>query len=899
MKRQRKLMALLVIMIMATVIVGTNVPTVFAQENVFFSEDFSTTSQFGNYKVENGKAVVGNTDVLGGAEIPIETAVTDNWEFSMKVCYPEGSNNFVGVHMFNLVEGDPNSYEFTVQRTPDDNEPDYAYIKSASGEIAHSNGNGGKQNPQIPAGQEFTFRIIKMGSEFSVYVDDLLTLEGKIENTAKVNKINIFSYDAAGATIDDIMFREFTADTPVSEVTVTSDKASVSTVQSAVLTAEVNAGAFPNAYEWYVDGTKVEGAVAKTFVFSGYAAGEHKIYCMVDGVQSNEVAITVTEAGEEAKDAIWFEDFSSTTEFGAFIVSDGKAMIAGDGVVGADIMLDVSRVTDNWEFTMKVCFPEGVYNFLGANFFNLVAGDPNAYEFTVQKVEGEDVDDYTLIKGAGKEIAHSNGSGGKQNPRITPGQEFVYRIVKAGSSFSFYIDDVLTLEATIENTAKIDKINLFGFNASGVTVDDILLKEYKAQAEVTEVTVSANKLSISESQSAIVTATVNEGAIPTSFEWYVDGNKIEGVDTRSYEFKGYAVGTHTVYCVADGVKSNELTITVTEASDIEKESIYYEDFDSSPEGAGFGGFSVSNGAIIPGSGNYSNYTINCDFVQNWEFRMDVVFNEQKENATYVGVTIDNIYEGARQLEFNFKKAGTKVSEEGVADKDQVIIKIDGVEKYYNDSEVGGRLDEIVFETGKTYTMRVVRYDDQLEFYVNDTIAIKYVFVNPVTMTNMFVYTYCDNGPAISVDNIIYKESSEITDIVEPPTVEVTGAYVSSGAKELKVGEGTVLSVNCYPYNATPKTFQWYVNGEAIEGATSSTYTFTAQAEGTYEFKCVVDGKVESESKTITVKAAADVDGGGDNNNALWIALGCVGGVIVIAGIAVAVVFFVKKKNSKQ
>ena len=108
----------------------------------------------------------------------------------------------------------------------------------------------------------------------------------------------------------------------------------------------------------------------------------------------------------------------------------------------------------------------------------------------------------------------------------------------------------------------------------------------------------------------------------------------------------------------------------------------------------------------------------------------------------------------------------------------------------------------------------------------------------------------------------------------------------------------VLSVNCYPYNATPKTFQWYVNGEAIEGATAATYTFTSDKAGEYVFKCVVDGTVESETKTITVTAPADGGDDGGGNNTVGIVIGCVAGGLVLIGAIVAIVIFIKKKKAK-
>lgn len=898
MKTQRKTKTTLAVLLIAVLVASLcNMPIAFAESATFYSEDFSSTTDFGNFTVSDGHAVAG-ADIMSNADVTVDSSkVTENWVYSMDVTFPADVYNFVGVHMYGLVEGVTDSYEFTVQRTPE-GEPDYMYVKTATGEVGHSNGAGGVKNPTLPVGTAFEFKIIKIGGEFSLLVDDELLVKANIDNTTPVTNFSLFTYNASGAVIDNIVFAEYVPTATVTAVTLTSDRTTLSTKQTANLTATVDQGAVVDSWEWYVNGSKVDGATGNAFVFSGYAAGAYTVKCKANGVESNEIALTVTEATEEEQNSVYFEDFSTTSSFGAFSIEDGKAVIASNDVVGADIMLDQSTIPANWEYTMKVRFPEGVYNFIGVNFFNLVEGDTNSYEFTVQNVEGEDAVDYTLVKSGGRDIAHSNGTGGKQNP-VLPTTEFTFRVVKVGSAFNLYIDDVLTLEATIENTAAINKINIFGYMAQGAYIDDITLKEFVSSTQVTEVTVTSNKSTVSETQSATIGASANEGAIPVEYKWYVDDNLVEDAVQRTFTFAGYAIGDHTVYCVADGVKSNVITVKVTAASQEELDSIYFENFDNSPDGTAFGNFTVSGGKLVPAAASYSNYTMNPEYVMNWEYSMDVVFTEQKEAPTYVGLTVNNMSASIQsQIEFNLKKAGTNLLEGDVEDKDQIILKINGVEQFFNDSELGGKMESVNFAIGETYKLRVVRWDDQLEVYINGEIAIKYVFPEPALINQMFVYTYCDNGPAITVDNIVYKESEEITDRVEPPTIAVTGAYISSGAKDVKPGEGVVLSVNCYPYNATPKTFQWYVNGEAIEGATAATYTFTSDKAGEYVFKCVVDGTVESETKTITVTAPADGGDDGGGNNTVGIVIGCVAGGLVLIGAIVAIVIFIKKKKAK-
>ena len=161
MKTQRKTKTTLAVLLIAVLVASLcNMPIAFAESATFFSEDFSSTTDFGNFTVSDGHAVAG-ADIMSNADVTVDPSkVTENWVYSMDVTFPADVYNFVGVHMYGLVEGVTDSYEFTVQRTPE-GEPDYMYVKTATGEVGHSNGAGGVKNPTLPVGTAFEFKIIK------------------------------------------------------------------------------------------------------------------------------------------------------------------------------------------------------------------------------------------------------------------------------------------------------------------------------------------------------------------------------------------------------------------------------------------------------------------------------------------------------------------------------------------------------------------------------------------------------------------------------------------------------------------------------------------------------------------------------------------------------------------
>ena len=68
--------------------------------------------------------------------------------------------------------------------------------------------------------------------------------------------------------------------------------------------------------------------------------------------------------------------------------------------------------------------------------------------------------------------------------------------------------------------------------------------------------------------------------------------------------------------------------------------------------------------------------------------------------------------------------------------------------------------------------------------------------------------------------------------IAPSTDPVESAEIS-GATEAFVGYAVELTCTAAKANA----YQWFVNGEAVEGATAKKYAFTAEAEGSYSIYC--------------------------------------------------------------
>jgi PKD repeat protein len=119
-----------------------------------------------------------------------------------------------------------------------------------------------------------------------------------------------------------------------------------------------------------------------------------------------------------------------------------------------------------------------------------------------------------------------------------------------------------------------------------------------------------------------------------------------------------------------------------------------------------------------------------------------------------------------------------------------------------------------------------------------------------------------------------------------PSVSMTSSTTST-----TVGQAVTFS-SSVSGGKTPITYTWYLNGAAVSGATSSTWTFTPTSEGSYQVYVVVtdaDGfTATSSTASLTVLPAQGLSVGG-----VWILV-----IVLVAVIAVAVAAMVMFQRRK-
>ena len=598
----------------------------------------------------------------------------------------------------------------------------------------------------------------------------------------------------------------------------------------------------------------------RTVNFYTYAGG-------ITGIEVDNLSIREYNPNPTVeREPLWMEDFTGYTE-DALLGSqaDGFKVIAEQDMAISETTFSSSgylaipeeAFKSNMSIEFDAYFPEVVADgYMGVYVGGIVAGE---YEFTIQKTNSGI--DYALIKGAdGATLEHTGATG--KNPVLNYNELNHVAIQKYGDTISLVVNGKVCIELYVENAGDISTVRFYSYNAIEGGFTNIAIYDYEEIPQVSAVEVVADKTAISTKQFSTLSATLlPEGAKTLEYAWYVNDELVEGATKKNYKFVPEAEGTYVVKAVVDGVTSNEVTITVTAPSQEELNSIYFDNFDAIANDSSVGSFVVQDGKLTTNT-NYHEYKISDYFTipESWEFSMDVIFDGVHDHGAYAGLKVGNIEENAYEVEFNLHKVPIGcVDEDGNLKDDLVISKWAGTEKYFNNLEPYGKNPKFNMELGQVYTLRVVKWQDQLEVYVNGVLQIKTYISNPTDVSYLTIFVYDGFGSEIRIDNVMVKDAEEITDKVLPPVIEVTSAYVSTNKVIAEAGTEVTLTANCYPFNATPSTFQWYVNGELIEGATEKDYVFKTDVAGEYVFKCVVDGDIESETKTITINAKAPAE----------------------------------------
>lgn len=407
--------------------------------------------------------------------------------------------------------------------------------------------------------------------------------------------------------------------------------------------------------------------------------------------------------------------------------------------------------------------------------------------------------------------------------------------------------------------------------------------------------VSVSKHIFKQNETAELTASV-VGAAGGEIAWFVNGVAAEGNEALTIDMSAYNEGDKIVVTATCGDMQSEEVLLYVSADllgNITSDETYQEISKMEiAEGGDFGTHKVGtdDGNYLymeEAGGSWCNYTgampTQTGFV--WEYKVFIPADISGKYYVYPCMTaLDSNYASAMM------ETAIEVSPEGI----RPYFKNQGSGSQYLHTEYGLGVDTSyagVSKLGEWNTISLAVKGTQAAMYINGE---QVLFVTIATMgvpANISVNMWPDAGDTIPLKLKDFAISGLVA-----PAPDLESVSISVSKVEAKVGEQVKFSANLNPFNAEVNEIAWYVNDAKVEGSEMS-FTFTAEAEGSYKVHCVIDG-ITSASKTITVVAEnAGGDTTGDpapSNDNTGLIIGIVAAVVVI-GAVVAVIVIKKRK----
>jgi len=133
------------------------------------------------------------------------------------------------------------------------------------------------------------------------------------------------------------------------------------------------------------------------------------------------------------------------------------------------------------------------------------------------------------------------------------------------------------------------------------------------------------------------------------------------------------------------------------------------------------------------------------------------------------------------------------------------------------------------------------------------------------------------------------------------TISQISATISTSSTSMEVGNNLQITLTVNG-GVSPFSYQWYVNGNPVNGATSSSFTFSPTSAGTYSIYVTVTGSSgasqNSNTLTITVNNNNSVVGPSNNPFLSSILFWVIIIVIVVAVVAAVVIIIAKNRKGK-
>jgi hypothetical protein len=562
--------------------------------------------------------------------------------------------------------------------------------------------------------------------------------------------------------------------------------------QSQNFTASASGGTPSYSYQWYLDGSSVGGATSSTWTYTSSSSGAHTVYCAIEdsattpyNTESNTAPISVNSAL-----SISISPTSATLDVPQSQLFN-SSILGGTSPYSYQWYLNsapVSGATNpTWTFTPASAGSYTVY----LNVTDAANAMATSSTATV-KVNGQ-------LSASILPSSATLDAGQSQNFTST---------VSGGTgpySYQWYLNGSLVNGATGASWT-FTQLSAGTYQVYLIITDSLSMQATSATSTVTvnplpTVTISPSSAVIDWGQSVLFTSSVTGGTSPYSYQWYLDGAPVYNATGASW-LTPLSTGIYEVYVVVTDSLSMQntsatSTVTVNPLPSVTINPAYAtidfgqpETFTSNPAN-GTSPYSYQwylNGAPVSGATN-----------QTWTFTP----NSTGPYQIYLVIT-DNVSSGATS-----NTANLNVNQAPTVSITPTSALIDADQSQLFNSTVLGGTSPFTYQW----------YLDGSP--VSDATSATWTF-SPSSSGSYTVYlTVTDNvGISVSSSNSTLNANPELTAAISP-----TSAAIILGQSQ---------NFTCSASGGTsPFTYQWYLNGTSVSGATNPTWTFTPTIAGSY------------------------------------------------------------------
>ena len=460
---------------------------------------------------------------------------------------------------------------------------------------------------------------------------------------------------------------------------------------------------------------------------------------------------------------------------------------------------------------------------------------------------------------------------------------------------------------------------LYTFSTNGTYLLSYTLTDsngVKAYANLTQTVNSDPTVSISSSQnptdvgkSIILTASGSGGSGSYTYQWYEGGNAISGATSSTYSPGTYSSsGTYDYYVqLTDGagysVNSNTIDETVNSgptvsasASTTTADVGYSITFSSSPSGGTspytyswtIGGSQVSTSQdfsySFSSAGSYTvTVTVTDSLGETYSASVSVTINNNpsvsissSQNPTDIGNsvtftasesggtgtisyawTVNGASEGSgATLDYSFGSAGSYTVEVTVTDSDGHTASYTLTETVYSDPSVSISSSQNPTDIGNSVTFTASPSGGSGSYTYQ-------WYVNSNAISGATSSTYATSFGSSGTDSVYVVIKDGVGNPATSSTLDETvntDPSIGIASSQNPTDAGNSVTFTASPSGGSGSyTYQWYLNGAAVSGATSSTYTTSFSSSGSDSIYVVLTDGVgnTAQSNTITETVNAD------------------------------------------